>query len=362
MKIFAAILYFAFISSAIAQLKVEDFRNGRNQENDSQVIQAAMDALATQGQGSLTFDGSRTYTISRNIELPKFTTGGRKIYVINGNGAVLQAQNDSIIIFNRIPSNQKEALDRMISARFIIQGLSFTGGAKGINMGATLGTAIEQCNFNNQREAAVDIQFGLQTKISHCYATNCYTDSFILRTGEDWGGNANNSQSNHSVIESCRVYARKGAKTGYKVLGSGGVVLRDIISEGSHEIEYAVYVGRLKSTTVRLFKMENLHLEHAPFKAAIFIHMTGIARIDGIFYQMARKGEEFTLISGNGPNLEIQVSNIPHYVGGTVLRQENQVNWYFRHCRKELYNPENWRVQDRVGSYQKKLPANFSGQ
>jgi hypothetical protein len=357
------IIFFLLFSGNInAQLLVESFRTHSNKNNDAAVIQAAMDALAEQGQGSLTFDGSRTYKVNRNIELPKYAKGSRKNYVVIGNGTTLQATNDTIHIFNRMPLNQKEALDKMIGARFVIQDISFIGGAKGINLGATLGTSIERCNFNNMRVAAIDIQFGLQTVINHCYATNCFTDNFILRTGEDWGGSSNNSQSNHSVIQNSRVYARKGANTGYKILGSGGIVLRDIISEGSHEIEYAIYADRLNSTTVRYFKIENLHLEHAPAKAAIYVRMTGNTDIDCIFYQHARKGEEFTLIhAGSGAGL-INLSNIPHYVGGTVMRQESQSYWNLMYSAKQLYDKENWRVKNKEGNYERKLPFYFTWQ
>ncbi|MBL4703811.1 MAG: hypothetical protein JKY54_04780, partial [Flavobacteriales bacterium] len=105
-----------------------------------------------------------------------------------------------------------------------------------------------------------------------------------LRTGEEWGGGTNNSQSNHSIIDQCRVFTRDGAKTCFKVLGSGGVVIRDAISEGSKQVDYSIYVDRQTSTTVRLFKIENFHLEHEPIKAGIFIQSTGITTIDGLFY------------------------------------------------------------------------------
>ncbi|HET6245280.1 MAG: hypothetical protein H0V01_15760 [Bacteroidetes bacterium] len=358
------IFFFLFTGSVSAQLQVESFRNDLNQNNDAAVIQASMDALANQGHGSLSFDGSRTYKINRSIELPRYTGEGRKIYVINGNGAIILAGSDTLNIFNRIPQNQKEALGKMIGTRFIIQDLSFIGGAKGINLGGTLGSSILRCNFTNIRIAAIDIQFGLQTVISHCYATNCFEDNFILRTGEDWGGNSNNSQSNHSVIEYSRVYARKESKTGYKILGSGGIVLRDIISEGSHEIDYAIFADRLKSTTVRYFKIENLHLEHAPLKAGIYLSITGNTEINGIFYQHARKVGEFTLIhAGEGSGL-INVASIPHFVTGTVMRLESPGCgfWNLNFSAKEFYLKENWRIKKADDTYESKLPFYFSGQ
>lgn len=363
-KHFLNILIFLFVSHSImANIEVESFRKN-DKMGDHEVIQKALDALASQGHGKLIFDGSKTYQIEQCLELPRHTKGGRKNFILEGNGAVMQAKHDSIKIFNRLPKNQNEALNKMMNVRFVIQDFTFIGGAKGINIGATFGTTVLRCNFHNQNEAAIDIQFGLQTRIEHCYATNCIKDNFILRTGEDWGGSANNSQSNHSVIESCRVYARKGSSTGYKILGSGGCVLNNIISEGNKEMDYAVYADRLGSTTVRYFKINNFHLEHAPIKAGIYVRMTGNVEIDGIFYQLSRK--EFSLIHAGSQSGLINVKNIPHYVSGTVLRQEQSGGgavWNVMYCSKQFYDPNNWRIKNKkTGEYDTKLPYYFSGQ
>lgn len=357
------IFFLPLSNSILANIEVESFREN-DKMSDVEVVQSALDKLGEQGQGKLIFDGSRTYDINQCLELPRYTKGARKNFILEGNGAVMKATHDSVKIFNRIPKNQKEALDKMMSVRFVIEDFTFIGGTKGINIGATFGTTILRCNFHNQLEAAIDIQFGLQTRIEHCYATNCFKDNFILRTGEDWGGSGNNSQSNHSVIESCRVYARKGSHTSYKVLGSGGCVLSNIISEGSKEIDYAIYADRQGSTTVRYFKIDNFHLEHAPIKAGIYTRMTGNVDINGIFYQLSRK--EFTLVHAGTKSGLINITNIPHYVSGTVMRQEQSGGgavWNVKYCSKHFYNPSNWRVKNKkTDEYESKLPYYFSGQ
>ena len=343
------------------QIKVSDY--SRPHDKDGGIaIQRAFRAIDSIGHGSIEFDGTKTYIISKCIELPRISKNGRRIIVLNGNGCVLKAKTDSVCIFNRIPENQKEALNKMMSTRFTINDFTFMGGKKGINLGASYGSSINRCNFQNQKEAAIDIQFGLNTAINHCNSTNAFKDNYVLRTGEDWGGNGVNSQSNHSVISMSRVYARKDAKTAFKILGSSGVVLRDIISEGSKEIDYSVYVDKQKSTTVRLFTLENFHLEHAPIKAGIYIKSAGISKIDGLFYQLARA--DWPLIQAGANTDQITVKNIPHFVTGTVLQQDKSGDgavWLLESCHKNFYDAANWRVKNKLGIYQKKLPYYFKG-
>jgi hypothetical protein len=205
----------------------------------------------------------------------------------------------------------------------------------------------------------VDIQFGLATSISHCNSLGAVKDNYILRTGSDWGGNTNNSQSNHSIIDQCRVYARDGAKTCFKVLGSGGVVIRDAISEGASNVAYSIYVDRETSTTVRMFKLENFHLEHKPTKAGIYIQSTGINTIDGLFYQLAYEG--YVLIRTGKNTDHINLKNVAHYVKGTVIQQDwSSTGWVLENCNNKFFNPDNWRVKNGVAT-SKRLPTHFRG-
>lgn len=362
---FALIIFFYPLFLASQSLKVEDFR--KDKLSDREVIQKAFDALKAQGHGSIEFDGSKTYTIDDCIELPKFNTevAGRQIFVIKGNGCTIDIKDSKSCGFYRKPDNQKEALNQMMRCRFKIEDFNFVGGAKAIELCATYGSEINNCNFTGQHIAAIDIQFGLNTTLSHCYATNCLKDSFILRTGEDWGGSGNNSQSNHSVLSSCRVYAKKGSSTAFKILGSSGVKLENIISEGSSEIDYAVFADKQNSNTVRLLTIENYHLEHAPKKAAFYFSSTGIVTLDGLFYQISRKGEDFVLVHGNNTTQQITLKNIPHFVGGTVLSQSKSgggISWELEYCHKHFFNKENWRIKDRkTNEVKKELPYYFSG-
>ncbi|HLP13137.1 MAG TPA: hypothetical protein VK177_14465 [Flavobacteriales bacterium] len=362
MKTFTSIFLFLIAAAGFSQIKVDDYYQSSDGKNWSPAIQRAMNALDSLGHGSLEFTGTKNYYVTSSIELPRYGKGGRKIFVLNGNGCSINT-TDSISIFNRVPGNQKEALDKMMSLRFTINDFTIVGGKKGINIGATYGTSINHCNFINQTQSAIDIQFGLNTSIFQCNSTGACKNHFVLRTGSDWGGNAINSQSNHSVIDMCRVYAGKGGNSAFMVLGSSGCVIRDCISEGSHEISYSIYFDYAKSTCVRLFKVENLHLEHAPQKAGIYIHNTGIAVLDGIFYQMGHKGEDFALVKAIEKCDQITLKNVPWFVPGTVLEQfggNDGACWLIEDCSKEFYDEKNWRIH--FGEEVKtKLPYYFSG-
>jgi len=350
-------LLLTFISQA--QIKVNDFYRAADGKDWSKAIQRAFKHIDSLGHGSLEFDGTKNYLVNNSIELPRYSKSGRRIIVINGNGCTINA-SDSVMVFNRMPKDQKEALNQMMSTRFVINDFTFSGGKKGINLGATYGSSINRCNFQGQSEAAIDIQFGLNTSIFQCNSNGNVKTHFLIRTGEDWGGTAINSQSNHTIVDMCRVYSGKGTLCAYKVLGSSGCVIRDCISEGTNDLDYSIFFSYANSNCVRLFKVENLHLEHAPQKAAFYIHNTGIAIIDGVFYQKAYEG--FELVHAANRCDQITLRNVPHYVTGTVLTQfgNEGASWLVEDCSKEFYDPKNWKVTMKEGVKQK-LPYYFKG-
>ena len=345
-------------TSVTAQIRVDDFYLKSDGNNDAKAIQRAFDYIDSVGHGSVEFTGTKKYVVRENLQLPRYGKSEKRLILINGNGSHIAAAA-GIVIFQRKPKDQDEALNKMIATRFVIQDFTFTGGDIAIELCATYGSSILRCNFINQEKAAVDIQFGLNTEINHCHVTNAKTDAFVLRCGDDWGGNHNNSQSNHSIISACRVYAGKGSNSSFKILGSSGVVLRDIISEGSSECNYSIYFDRQKSSCVRLFNIQNFHLEHSQKIAGIYLNHTGTTTIDGLYYQIGFKG--YALIQAAASAEQITLRNIPHFVDGTVLSAlSNEVPWRLEYCHKSFYLPANWSIEGKNGK-ENKLPYYFSG-
>lgn len=347
---------------SIAQINVDDYYCTEDGANWAIAINKAIIAIDEVGHGSVEFNGSKKYTITTPIYLPKKSKIGKRSIILNGNGCILKT-NRQISIFYRIPLNQKEALNEMMSTRFVFNDFTIVGGTKGIELGATYGSSINRCTFIGQQLAAVDIQFGLNTIISHCHSNGAKKDNFILRSGSSWGGTDNNSQSNHSIIESCRVFAKAGANSAFKILASGGCVIRDCISEGNSDLNYSIIIDNQASNTVRLNRIENLHLEHKAKIAGIYINSKGITTIDGLFYQTAY--ENYKLILSGKITEQITLMNMPHYVSGTIIRQNKTGSgtaWKLLYCHKSYYKPENWQLKEVSGNYLNKLPFYFSGE
>ena len=352
------ILLFVFLPViCFTQIRVEDF-TVQGEKDDALKINRAMRHLDSIGHGALEFDGTKIYRLYSTVELPRYMTKGKRLFIFNGNGCTIVAKNNAIRLFNRMPLNQKEALNNMMSTRFTINDFTFIGGEKGVNLGATYGSSINRCNFVSQSVAAVDVQFGLNTSIYLCHSNNAFQDNFILRTGEDWGGTNANSQSNHSVISMCRVYARKGAYSAYKILGSGGVVLRDNISEGHKEIKFSVFFNDQGSNHVRFFKIENFHLEHAPSKVGIYLRSIGNIVIDGLYYQLSYK--DFPVIRADKRTRFVQIKNVPWYVPGSVIRSESkETRWLLESNHASLSTKQAWLMRKGRGKWSHELPIKY---
>jgi len=343
--------FFVFHSVLVpSQYDVECFR--KEGMNDTETIQAALDCVGSKGHGKIEFEGTRTYIIAENLELPRYGSG---IIILEGNGCVLQGKK-GINIFNRIPENQKEALGKMMNMRFYIQNFTFEKGDKAINLGATFGSKISDCSFYFQKVAAVDIQFGLMTSIENCMSTLCSNDNFILRCGLDWGGNGYNSQSNHSHIKSCRVFAAKESNSGFKVLGSNGVTLEDVISEGFSEIKYSIYVSNSKSIA-HLFYIKNVHIEHNPTEAGIFLAFDGYVTIDGLFFQTAK--EDFPIIKSVQNNATNHILNVRWCPGKVIIQNQGHlhgIKWHLENCHSCFYDQNRWKRKDDEGNWIEGFP------
>jgi hypothetical protein len=109
----------------------------------------------------------------------------------------------------------------------------------------------------------------------------------------------------------------------------------------------------LNSSTVRLSTIENIHIEHKPSKAGIYIRFTGITTIDALFYQTAYP--DYALIYVAPGTNRITLKNIPHYVSGTVIKQERagkKPAWLLEFCQPSFSNPDNWRVLNSDGDWE----------
>ncbi|MFW6243415.1 MAG: hypothetical protein ACOC2W_04580, partial [bacterium] len=183
---------------------------GDGSTDDSQAFQDMFDSIDINNPKKILLS-DKVYLINSTVNLPEIKSGSPYL-IIEGNSTTLKTTSDDVTIFNRIPSDQSTA-SVWVSASIHISGIKFIGNGslnqKGIFLGATYGSSIRDCSFNDF-EIGVQIQFGLMTLIENCLANGC-DKHFELSYGKEWGGGTSTSQSNSSTIRNVRVYSKTDA-------------------------------------------------------------------------------------------------------------------------------------------------------
>lgn len=291
------------------------------------------------------------YVVDDTLHLPRT----RSLVVIDGQGAAIKASGD-FPVFYSLPRDQSEAMVYN-KTRYLIKDFGqITGGGKGVFMGSSFNTVIENIEFIGQKEAAVDLVFCLMCTVEKVLITNPLHDGIVLRSGVDeatrnnaWPGTSfNNSQCNHTVLRSCRVYNRKGTKgTSFKVLQSTGVRLIDCISEG-WENARAVFFDAKGCTTAKYFSIQNFHLEHAPFDGGLVFQSFGsTVEVDGFFTQIASAESPTIWLMNNGNYI---FKNIPWWPSGAWVNSSHSPAVVIQHCTNRFYDFQKvWRNGERPG-------------
>lgn len=221
------------------------------------------------------FSAAAVYRCETDIILPD-----AQLLIIDGAGAKLVLGPNSSGFTRRI-ADQKDALAR-VSSRYVIRDFaSIEGGKKAIDLKATLGSTVSNLRLVGQTEAAIDLRFALMARVENVLVTNPVKRGIVVRIGDWPGATWSNSQSNHTVLEQCRVYASTTTTQAFTVLHSSGVRLQDCISEGA-SCEHDLYLSAAiagketevaKNTVVKQFALANFHVEHSARKASIHVNM-----------------------------------------------------------------------------------------
>jgi len=290
------------------------------------------------------------YIVTDTLFLPR----NRSLVIVEGQGANLKC-NKNIPIFYSLPVNQSESMI-FTKTRYLIQNFGkIQGGSKGVFLGASFNTVIRNIEFIGQKEAAIDLVFCLMSTIEEVLVTNVEHDGIVLRSAVDsetkkneWPGTSfNNSQCNHSVLKSCRVYNKKGCTgTSFKVLQSTGVRLEDCISEGWAN-RRAVFFDAQKCTTAKLFKIQNFHLEHLPIEGAICLRGNGsIVEIDGLFLQHGEPESPAIWIMSNS---NYTFKNIPWWPERAWVKSTHSPSIVITQCTYKFYDMKRWKNNDKPG-------------
>lgn len=229
----------------------------------------------------IVFSAAAEYTASGDILLP-----ADRPLVIDGHGCTLRLAPSSHG-FTCAVADQKEAA-RRISMRYVIRDFAgIQGGAKAIDLKATLGSEIRNVKLLGQTEAGVDLRFCLMARLEHVFVTNPAARGIVVRAGDWPGATAFNSQSNSTVLEQCRVHCADSATEAFSVLNSGGVHMVDCVSEGGpcdHDLFLSATTDGDESrpagnTVVKSFTLSNFHVEHKARKASIYVNMPAKAAV-----------------------------------------------------------------------------------
>lgn len=266
-------------------LDLRDF--GAKADDATDMSAAVTNALAAldRAVGGIVEIPPGKYYLGASVVIPKDFQEGAQV-VIRGYGAQLRT-DQAIAMIRRTPANQSEALNTMVGASIVVEGLRGVGsglaGQTFIQLGATFYSRLIAC-------AAVscgvgfDLQFCLNARLEQCRANNSETHGFWIRTGTWSGADGFNSQSNHATLANCRTYSKTGAQTGFNIVGCNGVVLDSCITEGGDPVRNVLFDFGGTGVT-RHFVVRNLHCENAPSGSHLYIKAQGTVELDGLWYQ-----------------------------------------------------------------------------
>jgi len=257
----------------------------------------------------VSFSEAGIYKCNADIVLPD-----AQLLVIDGAGAKLVLGPNSNG-FTRVIADQKDALAR-VSSRYAIRDFAvIEGGRKAIDLKATLGSVIENVRCAGQSEAAIDLRFCLMARVQNVLVTNPKARGIVVRQGDWPGATWSNSQSNHAVLEQCRVYCTATTTQAFSVLHCNGVRMNDCISEGTpcdHDLFLSAAIDGdemkpARNTVVKQFALSNFHVEHAARKASIYVNMPPRASVDldGVYWNGKMKAPVIDYISG-----QVNLSNV----------------------------------------------------
>lgn len=268
--------------------------------------------------------------LTQPLNLPKTTTSLSKQLHIDLNGNVLSDGSSAGLpyLIGRKPLDQSEALNQMQSWAFILENGALrgkTGTGTLVDLGSTFNSVCRNLKLENAT-VGIWFKFCLMGRIEHCISNSISAESFFIDRG-DWSGATNfNSQSNHTKIESCRVFNRGGNFAAYRVQGCSGVEIVNSISEGG-DPQWHIHFNSQASTVVKDFKLRGIHVESKSTSGGVYCRVSGgIMDIDGVFSQY---DNNLFVAESAGGYCEMKISNIPWLTSGTKYQAIGSTRWTF---------------------------------
>ncbi|MCI1752794.1 MAG: hypothetical protein LKM36_08005 [Flavobacteriales bacterium] len=271
---------------------------------------------------SVVFSAQSVYASEGDIILPT-----RRLLVIDGRGCELRLGKNSNG-FTYAITDMKDAMVRT-SSRYMIKDFGrIIGGKKAIDLSATLGSVVENCELVSQTEAAVDLRFCLMARLQNILVTNPRGKGIVLRQGDWPGATGTNSQSNSTVLDQCRVYCMKGTTAAFTILNSGGVRMTDCVSEGA-PVDYDIFLSATldgdesrpaSNPVVKSFMLSNFHVEHQALKASIYVNMPSQSTVslENVYWNGAQPQPVVLYTMGQLNLSDIGWWNTAFYIGSRI--------------------------------------------
>lgn len=288
----------------------------------------------------VSFSAAAIYTCDKDIILPS-----RQLLIIDGRGCKLQLGPLSNG-FTVAIADQKEAMRRTAN-RYVIRDFgAIEGGRRAVDLRATLNSQIENCRMTGQAEVGIDLRFCLMARVRNVLVTMPKGKGIRVGCGDWPGASTSNSQSNHTVLEQCRVYCSSTTTEAFTVLNTGGVHMVDCISEGE-QADYDLFLSATRdgqesyganNPVVKSFVLQNLHVEHRLRKASIYVNMPAKSTVEltNIYWNNPIGAPVLLYMSG-----QVNVSNIGWWNPDFRIVTRNTVpHINFDACHKALVIPD----------------------
>lgn len=283
------------------------------------------------------------YNFTSNCTIPPFSqTNSATVpsILVEMTGAQLQTTTASVHIFDRVPANQTSA-NTMVITNINFHGGLLTGTGTdslsvGINMGATGGMLLNGTDFNGLG-IGLNCQFCLEATILNSHGSDLIYD-WKLENGSWSGAGTCNAQSNNVFIANIESHVlTNGVIAPLAVHASDGVKIDTSVFEGSNPVNDIDFNDE-GCSTVKSFKMENIHIENTPTNAIVKVGGTGGQTFTLTnFIAQASVPYLLDISSLSGGTAFVNVLDIP-YIGNfsgaifnlTAFEASSSTAWHFR--------------------------------
>jgi hypothetical protein len=184
-------------------------------------------------------------------------------------------------LIGRKPKDQKDALNVYQSWSLNLKNGKLLGKQKAgtiltgtlLDLGATFNSVVENVQLQCAKNGIV-FRFCLMGHLKNIMSNGIENDAIYVGIGDWPGAGRNSSQSNHTVIEQCRVFNHKNSNSAFKVESSSGIFIKNCISEGYSPKYHIYWEDNAFTTTVLDRYIESFHVE-SPDGGTIYMNIMG---------------------------------------------------------------------------------------